>query len=133
WTAAVPRPWLDAVESPTHVGMDRSVGVPHSAHAGEPHARGDGPSARHPGPSTWKRAPRTWGWTGGDRRTWQSPHESPTHVGMDRRRHEPLAGTRGEPHARGDGPRPGSAATPASRRAPRTWGWTAPARPVVDV
>src|SRR5699024_5138487 len=128
WTANFPH-WMHGLTpSPTHVGMDRSSTRHQLPTVPEPHARGDGPGGPVSCRPVTGRAPRTWGWTGAPDRAPLQPRPSPTHVGMDRPNAAKRPAITPEPHARGDGPpsTTGKAATPP--RAPRTWGWTAPAR-----
>src|SRR5699024_11781679 len=47
-----------------------------------------------------------------------------TRVGTDRRISAVGGQTQSEPHARGDGPGPGTGQPPRGRQVPRTWGWT---------
>ena len=84
WTGPEQIDELRALESPTHVGMDR----------GAPRARSR-PELR---------APRTWGWTALEEIVTVVVAESPTHVGMDRSTWMLGMVSAREPHARGDGP-----------------------------
>src|SRR5699024_11385241 len=105
--------------------MDRSAATYWTSSWAEPHARGDGPTKEGALTGTDSRAPRTWGWTAGTGKRPGSSPPSPTHVGMDRFPEQGPQSSRAEPHARGDGPPRQGTDPPSTRRAPRTWGWTA--------
>src|SRR5690606_32431112 len=78
WTAFNENQAPPREESPTHVGMDRSVACGVGGGSGEPHARGDGPTARPLPAQRGTRAPRTWGWTmGAPRRRWAGRGRAP--------------------------------------------------------
>ena len=70
------------------------------------------------------RSPRAWGWTASGGAGGEGGGEIPTRVRMDR---APAPGGhpgRGDPHARGDGPREQAEAMLRTARSPRAWGWT---------
>ena len=109
WTAAAARADAGQARGP-HARGDGPVGVDgdHGRLARGPHARGDGPPECS-GCTTRQlaRSPRAWGWTVAGRA--MTPLvEVPTRVGMDRPRGARHSRQVRGPHARGDGPRPGS-------------------------
>ena len=69
---------------PTHVGMDRLIGILAQISRCVPHARGDGPRGRPMDSDQRGCSPRTWGWTAGEAAAIMASPVFPTHVGMDR-------------------------------------------------
>src|SRR5690606_28221377 len=124
WSGLHPSTLPSVVVLPTHVGMVRNVGFPHSAHAGAPHARGDGPSSKAEPATPGGCSPRTWGWSGDRRAGRVRRFVLPTHVGMVPGRTGSRESRRGAPHARGDGPRDVHVSSTPHMCSPRTWGWS---------
>ena len=119
WTAWPQQQSLAAMESPTHVGMDRTVLIGRCRWIGEPHARGDGPITSF-GTTVCLRAPRTWGWTADPPPQVDRRLESPTHVGMDHGGAPPtLGGARESPTHVGMGGRARSLGRPGGGAGPQ--------------
>ncbi len=109
---------------PTRVGMDRRHRAPPSNLCRFPHARGDGPDRDLAYQVHSMFSPRAWGWTASHHREADGAHVFPTRVGMDRTPELSVLGIGGFPHARGDGPRRGSAMDSLLPFSPRAWVWT---------
>jgi len=132
WTSPVERRLFDALEFPTHVGMDLNGALGSTARAGVPHTRGDGPMSMPPVSAPSSSSPHTWGWTFFNWIIDLSVKEFPTHVGMDLRAHFAICCTYRVPHTRGDGPLKGANTFSLPQSSPHTWGWTGMRRTAIN-
>ena len=124
WSASRPRRVPPRFVFPTRVGMVRLPTPAAPLLSCFPHARGDGPLATTGTLTITLFSPRAWGWSVCSRLTGRPRSVFPTRVGMVRSRTAVSRCPPRFPHARGDGPPPTIAETPAVGFSPRAWGWS---------